>query len=355
MTSSSSTVPAPPLYGRRFLLAAAGAFLVSVFSAEGLCRWAESSGFLFKRMNPIVDLTSRSEVVERLQWGAAQPHALFLFGDSVLGPTAMMQARVRGARNSTLAAGLQDEAAQNGATAVNLGADGLLLTDIESLTRGMKETRPEGVLLVLNFRMFAPEFEGGETSRSRPYLDAALPPKDLSARIEDGLLRHSALFRTTRLLRTLWYHPSQKEFFQRILEDLLRLRSDEDMQRAALVMKTTPYYPSTSWNPDGAPLRALQKTMENLRALGIPVLVVLTPQNGAFLEGRFDPRAFDLNRALLERTLRPYLGSRARYLDWSSHLDRKDFLDHCHLTPDANRRLAADLWSAWGSLKEAAR
>jgi hypothetical protein len=321
------------------------AFGTMLLVAEGACRWAITTGFLYSHMNPVVEVTSRPEVLDRLHWGASQKNPLYLFGDSVLGPTAMTQKRIPGARRFTLSRQVDLLAESNGACAVNLGSDGLLLPDIEALSQYLEKGKPQSVLLLLNFRMFAPEFESGKTAYSRPFLSLRNPPPDSASRAESFLLRHWVLFRVTRLLRTLWYEPSQKDFFQRILENTLHLESDPDIQQAALVMKAASFYPSKSWDPQGAPLQSLDRVLQNLSRLHIPITVVLTPQNPTFLGKRFDRSSFTANRLTLRKLLQKHLGPDLQYLDWADRYPSQTFLDHCHLTPDGNAQLARDLWS----------
>lgn len=330
---------------RNFLLGMLASLGLFLLMGEGLCRWVTNTGFLYDRMNPVVDITSRPETMDRLRWGSDQPQPLYLLGDSVLGPTAMTQKRLPDSRSNSLSHHLDLLARSSGACAVNLGCDGLLLTDIEALTEYLGQGGPKRVLLLLNFRMFAPEFESGKTSVSRPYLNLHEVPVDSAARIESFLLRHSALFRVTRLLRTLWYQPSQKDFFQRILENTLHLESDPDIQQAALVMKVTPYYPSKTWDPKGAPFQSLERVISNLRTHHIPVMVVLTPQNPSFFGKRFDLASFDANRRLLQTFFQKGQAHGFRYLDWATHYPPTDFLDHCHLTAEGNARYAKDLWN----------
>jgi hypothetical protein len=257
----------------------------------------------------------------------------------------MTQKRIPKARQLTLARQLNVLAQSTDACAVNLGSDGLLLPDMEALSQYLDRGKPQSVLLLLNFRMFAPEFESGINSLSRPFLNSHDVPSDDTSRAESFLLRHCTLFRVTRLLRTMWYEPSQKDFFQRILENVLRLQSDPDIQQAALVMKMAPYYPSKNWDLQGAPLQSLGKALQNLRGLHIPITVVLTPQNPSFFGSRFDFAAYNANRRILASVLQKYLGSDIHYFDWADHFPPQDFLDHCHLTPDGNAQLALDLWS----------
>jgi len=339
--------PPPPLPQPRTLrqaLGVAAAFLLCWLLAEGVCLTLEKSGLLYRHLNPVVALTSRPEAEARLRYVARQT-AVVALGDSVLGPTALMQARRQGARASSLATRLRDEAAASGDTFVNLGADGLLLPDLDALTDDLLASKPSGVLLLLNVRMFAPEYASGESTFSRPYLQAGHLPKDASEKVELALFRHSPLFRTTRLLRTLWYHPSQKETFQRLLEKVFHLESDEELQHAALVMKTAPFY-SNVWGVEEAPLLALQNLLGKLSASKVPVLVVLTPQNPSFLGARFDALKFEKNRQTLQATVRPFLRAGLTYEDWSGRLSAASFLDHCHLKPEANALLARDLFSA---------
>src|SRR5258708_4090820 len=220
-------------------------FLFCLVGSEFFCHWPAGNGFWYRHWDFTGDLTSLPEVEDRLASVSKNPRRIYLLGDSILGPTALKEHRIPFPRDHSLSISLQKDAAPESRTILSLGADGLLLPDLEALGHEIEKYPPEQVLLVLNMRMFTREFEEGPKAISRTFLMADLPPEvaaqfkpvkapETGEKVETWADLHWVLFRTCKLLKTLWYYPSQKDFFQSLLEKLLNKEEDEDLKQAAL-------------------------------------------------------------------------------------------------------------------------
>jgi hypothetical protein len=319
-------------------------FVLLLVATELVCRAFASSGFLYRRLDVSGALTSVPEIEDRLR--SRGPGAVVLLGDSILGGTALWEHRVEHPRARALGAALAKELAASGRGTVGLAADGLLLPDLEPLARKAADARAGSVLLLLNFRMFAAEFQTPERAISRDFL---VPPRagggekaqeaSLSRTLFDGAARDLATFRTAQLLRTLWYFPTQKDALQRLVEPFFGPEETDDVREAALRLKIAPYY-KDAWSPASPAFHALLRISLEMKRRGVPLAVALAPQNPEVVEGVGDRATFEKNRALLAaslaRTSRPLLDLSAKY-------PAESFLDHCHLTADGNHALAADL------------
>jgi hypothetical protein len=345
---------------RSFLLGAAFAFFGLLLFAEGLLGWVLASGAWYAHVDPAGDMTSRAELEERIQ---ATPvtgkRSLLVYGDSVLGATALLEHRLPDARNRTLHHHLKEGFRAKGSEILDLGADGLLLPDIEALQRKVGPFSPKNVLLILNFRMFAEEFATGPKALSRKFLRQDMSPavRDLVGeaeasdrealwgnRLYEGFCEHWILFREAQVLKSLWFAPSRKDFFERQLERVTgHDDAQADIREETLKQRTAGYYKDQIWRTDSLPFRSLQETLNDLMEGAPDVTVVLTPQNAAFLEGILDLPESKKNRRILKDLLEPYKQKGLRYLDWSDHYPKELFLDHCHLTPEGNERYAKDL------------
>lgn len=361
----SKAVPPPiraeeaarPAPDRVFVLGAATSFLVLLLATEVVARFTTSRLWLYDRFDVSGALTSLPELEDRIRWARSAPRSLVLLGDSVLGTTALLEHGESDARGKTLPRVLQSV---RGERVVSLGADGLVPLDLLAIARTVSRsaggTEAPGLVLVVNFRMLAREHETEDRRLSRPFLAGGLeegqrPGKAggafeesvLSARLFDAASRQLLLFRSAQLLRTLWYHPTQRDRVQRMVESALGRPPVGDVEEAALRMRILPFYQEPF--REGAPaLDALVATIRELRAVGDPI-VVLSPQNPDVLEEAGDGVA--QSRALLRSAV-----SRAgatRYLDLADHLAAPFFLDHCHLTPEGNRRFAEELSRALGT------
>jgi hypothetical protein len=174
------------------------------------------------------------------------------------------------------------------------------------------------------------------------------PPPNQESRLSDslyaGLCRDWVLFRETQMAKTLWYYPSQKDFFQSVLERVVGKNDEmQDIEEAALLQKIAPYYQPYFWEKDALPLQRLQKILDQWAQLHISVTVVLTPQNRKFLGSYLDSSSFEKNRKTLALLMKTKTRPGFSYEDWSGRYPSAFFLDHCHLNPEGNEQYALDL------------
>jgi hypothetical protein len=273
-----------------------------------------------------------------------------------------MEHRVSGARDNTLSKFLKDRLQSVSETALSLGSDGLLLPDILGLNLEFMPHPPRRIILFLNFRMFAKEFAEGPKALSRNFLLSDLPediqkrlapdvPLSKEAQLSDRLYAemgdHWFLFRETQMLKTLWYYPSQKDFFQRALEQVLgRNETQVEIAEAALKQKVASYYQAYLWDKRGLPLKCLQKILDQWAERRVQASIFLVPQNPKFLGSYLDKPSFEKNRKTLAAFLKPYSKKGIFYSDWADRFSPTYFLDHCHLTPAGNEQFAKDVIKA---------
>jgi len=345
--------------GRAFVAGAAATFFVLLLLAEGAARWAAGSGWIYRRLDFSGSLTSLAELEQRIDWNSRRSHPVFILGDSVLGATALWEHRVEHPRRLTIPAALARPAAAGGMSVQSLGADGLLLPDLEALDRTIEATQARAHphvsirrLIVLNVRMFAAEFAVPAKALSRdfllPELLSAGKPSDpalarrgdaLGDRLSASTARYSVLARTAWQLQPLWYFPTRRDAFRRLLEPAHQGAEGEstDLQEAALHLKVDPYY-RDRWDSSSVAFRALGALLEAARSRGgTQTIVVLTPQNPDFVG---DPATFAGNRRLLAEFVGSRGGASVAYRDLADRFPSERFLDHCHLTPEGNREYA---------------
>ena len=319
-------------------------------------RWAVGSGALYRRFDFSGTLTSLPELRDRIAWTASRPRPVFVLGDSVLGATALWEHRIPSPRRQTVPAYLAGGAQADGWSVTSLAADGLLLTDLAAIGREVDASTPSRILVVLNVRMFATEF--GEPAKAlsrdflRPALAEALPGSgptagadSLEERLSAASVRGSYLMRTTRQLQPLWYFPTRRDAFRRLLEpsragneSAADGSTDVDLQEAALHLKVDPYYRSR-WEPASLAFRALAALLDEVRGRD-RVVVVLSPQNPEFVA---DPETFAWNRRVLDAFVASRRDPSLVYRDFGDRYPSDRFLDHCHLTPQGNREYAEAL------------
>jgi hypothetical protein len=342
-----------------FWFGAFSALLGCLFIFEILLWITIPTGFWYRHLDISGDLTSLPEIEDRIRFTYPLQRPFFLLGDSVLGASSMIEHRIPQARSKTLT---QDLTAQFNIVhqpVLSLGSDGNLLTDIVALNTEIKPQQGDHLLLLLNFRMFAQEFDDGPKGLSRYFLEPDLPA-DIQNRLNPDkspsqesqlsddlyclMCRHWLLFRETQMMKTLWYYPSQKDFYQHLLENLVGTNDAQaDLIEAALKQKIATYYQPYVWDKKGLSFTCLQKILDSWSAKHVRVTVILTPQNQKFLGSYLDKSSFKKNRALLAVFMKNYISKDIRYEDWCDRYPSVFFLDHCHLTPEGNQKYATDL------------
>jgi len=345
---------------RSFALGAVTAFFGLLLLTEVLLRLTVPTGFWYERFDFSGDLTSLAELRDRVRYSAPQENRILLLGDSVLGASAIMEHRIPQGRTLTLNRFLTMGLVTQGWHSLSLGSDGMLLPDIEALSPEIAAAPPQKILLLLNFRMFSQEFNQGSKALSRNFLLADLPldiqkkltpdkPLSQEAQLGDelyaGMSDHWFLFREAQMAKTLWYYPSQKDFFQRLLERMVgKNESASDLMEAALKQKIASYYQPYLWDKNALPFTCLKQVLDQWAVQNhIPITIVLTPQNRKFLGEYLDLPSFQKNRKALAAFLKPYLFSGVVYEDWADRYPASSFLDHCHLTPKGNDQYSKDL------------
>ena len=338
---------------RSFWRGALAGFVGSLLAAELLCGAWTASGAFYRRFDVDGQLTSLAEIRDRLRASERDSGRILLLGDSVLGGGALAEHREADPRAKSLVRRLRVALGPDGRRLVALHADGLLLPDLEALCREAAPSPSDRLILVLNFRMFAPEFQAPAKALSRPFLRAALPEaarpdlapvpaeEALSLALSEGAARASRLYRTSSLLRSLLFFPNQKDAVQRSLEGLAPTDPDDPVEEAALRLRVAPYYRPGGWRDDSAGNRSLRRLLEGLPGAA-RVVVVLSPQNGDALRDLGDPADITGRRASMVRLVTT-AAPRALLADWTDRYPPVRFLDHCHLTAEGNVAFAADL------------
>lgn len=350
---------------RRVAAAAALTFLLLLAFAELVSRGLSSTGVLYGRISLSGVLTSLPELEGRVRWGLrGQSPPVLLLGDSVLGASAMCERGQPGARRSTMPAALAGRRAPMRSRVVSLAADGLVPGDLEAISYVLEKTvsrsaRPARVVLVVNVRMLASELDREGQRVSRDFLLPALPPAScaelvpsaalegeaVGTRLYGGAASASALFRVSQQLRTLWYYPTPADARQRLVEAVFGKPPVGDVEEAALRMRVEGFYKEL-WREDAPAARTLRRLIPALRHADPRLLVVFSPQNPSFM-AKGGPELAAANANLLRTIVGP--GASGSFVDLSAAFGEELFLDHCHMTPEGNLRLAEEIDRRLGS------
>lgn len=329
-------------------------FAFCLVLVEILFRSSQLAATLSQKLARRGQLQSLADITARIGNHSGEKLVFFL-GDSVLGASALHAHHVADWEASSLSSQLDLHAQAARIRTVNLSADGALIPDISLLTKAAAALAPQQVIIFLNVRMFAEEFEHAPNALSNPLLEteescmseeprvARRPeqlPERLDARIYNFLSNHVQIFAASQSIRALLYYPSAAQFYERVAELLVHEPINEDLKDAALQMKITPYYRGRAWPESALPTSCLTQTIARLSASNIQSTVIMTPQNPSFIEGMSAETTLHANVQKLREILLARAGSGVHFIDWSGALDSSDFLDHCHLTSSGNSKLA---------------
>jgi hypothetical protein len=288
-------------------------------------------GFPYNLFDVSGFISSRQELKDRIDF--VQKNKMLqavILGDSVLGPSALLEHHQPHARQHSLADNLKNilNAQKNGF--VNLSADGMLPVDMENITdiALAKGVRDSAVLL--NLRMFSKEFASPEKSSFFQFSD-----------LNEKIVRASALFRFAEQLKGEWFIPNAQSYFQRELEGVSAKEQDDDLREAVLRQRVMPYFQVASWDFSSPQWRALRNMRDKITANNGRILFIFVPQNPDYVNdlGSFENIKSQIEKA---RSLLAPAGqnNNVTVQSFVDRFDPESFLDHCHLTEAGNRRFA---------------
>lgn len=159
------------------------------------------------------------------------------------------------------------------------------------------------------------------TSDDRSVLDVPGAGGGIAARVDRALAPHWLLYAMRSDIRDALFHEDRDAPAQKLTP--------------AAFEGTYDLSPLTERNVG---VRYLERTVEQLRADGIPVVAFLTPTNHVLLHDYIDVPPYRANGAYLQRLLER---CGARVLDLDRAVPTGEFIDNDHLTAAGQRRLAA--------------
>ena len=131
-------------FQKSFLYGAITAFFGFLLLSELILRITVPDGFWYRHYDFSGEMTSLPELRDRLRYdpNALPGRSVYLMGDSVLGPSALMEQRIPHAREDPFQS-IQDEFRSKDVSAISLGSDGMLMPDIEGFTPEFIDNPPD--------------------------------------------------------------------------------------------------------------------------------------------------------------------------------------------------------------------
>ena len=276
----------------------------------------------------------------------AAPHTrkrLLLLGDSVLAGSALREHAVPLWRARVVGARMAASPAWQGWDVRDFSADGLYPADLAALESAAGAFRPDAVAVELNYRMFCDAAGQSASAYSRPWLAAradgsARAPADLDQGLDSALAGACFVYRYAALARDWCWQPSMNDVLAAFVARCFPRKATGVPADALLLdLRIRPYYQAPAMGPGHLGLAALRALARDLRRRQVPVLVFLTPQNHARIDGMLDRRAWAFNRSAVAAA---FAGPGLRFCDWSDRRPPGGFLDHCHPGPEGCGALA---------------
>jgi hypothetical protein len=236
---------------------------------------------------------------------------------------------------------------------VNLSMEGALVNDYGGLSRLLFEQQlfPSAVLIQLDYRVLSPVHDADQ-NLSRRWLEAYVPTVERPVTGDPGSPEFAARpideWFTRTLLRSNAYvlmRGGRHRLNQRVLDTfegwgLRQPASPQDTE--VLKLLVGPFYRTDIPLSRSHVLPDLLRVIDGLAARHIPVQLCFTPANFAFLGDQVNVAAYRANVAALEAAIgERYAGTgMVRWTSLEGDIPETMFVDHCHMTPEGNRRVA---------------
>ncbi len=323
------------IYRKTALKHAARAFCICLLTAEIGLRLASSSFWQEWGRAELVGASSLTDYVTAVRIAVPSQTHVWLFGDSVLYGSALLEHHTPHWREKTVGSYLRRQDSQRNWSEIS--AEGLLIPDLRAIVQIAQPAARDTLIIELNYRMFSADAGQIENSYSRNFLAPAY-----QSDWEENLAAYSAYYRYAQIARYLFWQPSRETRVAQWLRFGKALGTgpavDDELRANLLAMKISPYYSAPALAPQHAGLAALNAWLPELLQQKGRVLVFLTPQNWDLIGEYTDEKAYAKNRKILKNLPWP---KNVIYVDWA---DRKPsqgrFLDHCHLDEVGNQELA---------------
>lgn len=298
-----------------------------------------------------------------LKAAAGAEDAWLLIGDSVLAGD-VMAGRIDGWEHERVVDAMRrEQGPSTHARLFQVALDGLLPTDLLHLTRELDRLDPAGrvgLVVELSPRFFSRQY-ADLTMCTRPWLCElgveTITPEghvrwdslalDVLTDLRDAVAAIVPVYRHRRRIAPLQPDPGK----------LLRPAADAGDALAARA-RLLAHYRNLAMGPDAAQMMALRLVVQRLRGVGRRALFFTTPIADDFLAQAQTPAENGAYTAALSEVIDGDGTDRRITL---VPLDEPGFhaqlfLDHCHLNPEGNRRLALNLLHSMGlSLRQRPR
>ncbi len=274
-----------------------------------------------------------------------------VFGDSVVYGASMakvMGPEWRGATlDRVLETRLRSSLGRDDVYVLNLGMNGLLYSDMESLTRLLEKVGVNAYIFNVSLRSFSADFSGTEEAVTRPWLktyadapsiDSAVSGSPLDRFLDEMVARYWYAYRIKDLVKFRVFGAQPKN----VLADLhSRFNSMLGQTNGApddpllLLLKIKRRYARIDLSGKNAQWQSFNTMLDELKSTGKPVLAFYSTENPQIAGKIANKEHLETMRATIAKTIE----GRALYLPPLADLRREHFVDNFHLTSEGTQLL----------------
>lgn len=360
--------PSPRTYGvaGRILLCAISVLgILAMFDIVVVPRIATA-----RLASDVVDIQTPPALIEKARHLAAfGGKKIVLLGDSLVAGQIMGNHGDADWRQHTISADIQnrmDQAGAGRATVMNLGMNGILPADLETLAGALLPLRPDVLIIDVSLRSFSQDFATPDAVHSRAWLKPGfaldqsgqvlrLPGrKGVDGWMERFMLNHWAAYRSRDLVRAQWFGGEPKDAVAYIRAQI----ETKDKPAAAggpaaemrLLLQVRGRYAKVGLEPGNPQFDAWVRLMHALRDAKQKAVVFYGTETPRLLPSLMDSAQYKALTANLREATVKDGGGYVSYLDGNSALTDDMFLDHVHVDAAGNKIYGESLFKAMGGL-----
>jgi hypothetical protein len=290
-------------------------------------------------------------------------------GDSVFGYSILENSGVSNPKKKSLASYLQKlwQKVDLEHPLISLPMDGGLLNDhIATINLLINQDLPPSMIIIqTNYRTFS-RIHDTRSHLSRKWLKQFIPSEIFNQKIGleenkklwetqiDKFIKDKVLFKSDLyLLSRGRAREIVNNLFSEFWHDQAKETVQEPLQKDLLRLSIARYYNDDKNNfANGKSVHILESLLDSLKDKNIPILILYTPTNLAFLDGDINLPLYRRNRSYLENWFKKKYGniSNIRMIFLESNLKPNHFIDHTHMTEEGNRMVAETLFEQLGFL-----
>lgn len=313
----------------------------------------------------VIDIQTPAALVAKTRNIAAfRGQKVILLGDSLVAGQVMREHGDPNWRQNTLSAVLQnrfDAVHRDGTLVINLGMNGILPADIETLANALLPLRPDMLVIDISLRSFSRDFALPDTMNSRAWLKTGFKldqagglaadagRSGLEAVIDRFMLNTWTTYRMRDLVRARFLGGAPRDVVSR-LRSRVEGAGDAPVSGPAaemrLLLQVRGRYATSSLDPDNPQFAAWVRLMRKLRAANQKTIVFYATESPRLLPSLMDSEQYVPLVAKLKETVEREGGPAVTYLEANRALTDDQFLDHVHVDKAGNEIYGASLFKA---------